>query len=432
MKYLIYTLLLILRLSPAAAMMMDKARIEEDAGKNLYPAIQKVSNTFYTSKIPHKNLTLVMERIDGRTLPLWLNYISVQSNERVTMLASSDIKGTTGDGSLHFKKVLEEALFEANEVWVAYVSRSDNPQPIPDSMEKYSVKTIDNLVPFAKDIEMFLTVTSSPQALITSHVGIASTYEGFLQGRTKGTSLDLHSFAAKVMLMRNPKRRCMVNAPGFAMGKMMLDTLPHATFFGTREMLQVMKERQKVSFEEFKKDNETLTIKILKEMAAKQAVRFNMRLKSSLSQLHEGKLENETEESLHQEAVESIPPQAVIELQGGNFVISESKVAARLPNKLQEAYNDFKNPYRLPGEVNAESFLALMEKHPPLLSVDEVTAIKNSFALFGSEKSAEPWLSVVDGNTNYQWMFTGTFRPTGSTYYLVVDLRALAESRPVA
>lgn len=67
--------------------------MEKDPGVHLYSAIQKVSNTFYTARIPTKELSLVMERVDERTYPLWSHYSVVQSGGRAVELASQSLKG---------------------------------------------------------------------------------------------------------------------------------------------------------------------------------------------------------------------------------------------------------------------------------------------------------------------------------------------------
>ena len=224
----------------------------DDIGANLYPTIKKINENLYSGKIPNTNLTVVMERIDKDNYKQWYKYIQIQSNPRVIEYVSNfnQLAGTTGDGTLHFKLVLEEVNYTNNELWIAYITKSKLIESIPD-MYFYSAGNMDE-EPFTNNIEMIMTVVSNPNALITSHMGIAMTAETVKFGRTKGTSVDLHSFAAKVMLMRNPNRKYMVNTPANVMRNIIINSLPlSATYVGTREMLQTLRERQNISFDEF-------------------------------------------------------------------------------------------------------------------------------------------------------------------------------------
>jgi hypothetical protein len=437
MKYLIYSLTLIFWLIGSTGICAsERPIIEEDPGQCLYPNIRKVTNNFYASRIPNKNLTLVMERIDRRTHSLWQQYISVQSNTRAIEVVNNLKRGTTADGSLLFRDILDKVSYTKNEIWVAYITKSAAPQPIPDGIKYYCASNLDDSSDsFAKDIEMFVTVISSPNALITSHKGISMTIEGALGNRTKGTSVDLHSFAAKVMLMRNPQRKYMVNAPAFAMEKIIVDALPHSVFVGTQEMQQIMQERQNVAYEEFRAEHENLVIEKLREKAIEDSKRKNENLEHVISLLEEGRIENETEESLRKEAGENIPFHLMIEMKDGSFVISEQKLIANLPVQLEKEFRYFKNPYTFPTKEltnMTEEFLKFMEKYPPILSVDMERSIREHFTILNPEKPSEPVLSVDDKNReDYQWMFMEPCKPVGRTHYLVVDLRVLANSRPV-
>jgi hypothetical protein len=213
-----------------------------------------------------------MERVDRCNVALWQHYIDVQRNPRAVDAAGLMVgqggkslqKGYLTDGSYHFSRVLGEVSRTNNEIWVAYITKDMTPQKIPESIRSYGAGDLDDYFrmggldsfkrSFPQNIEMFMTVTSSPSALITSHMGIASSIEG-VGRRTKGTSVNLHSFAAKVMLMRNPQRKYMVNAPVFAMEKIIADALPGFVFVGTREMKHIMEERQQISFDEFHAQN---------------------------------------------------------------------------------------------------------------------------------------------------------------------------------
>jgi len=462
---MVISLSLIPAVSPYAC---DNPALEEDAGKDLYPAIQKVSNNFYTSKIAGKELNLVLERIDERTHPLWLHYGSQQSSSYATELAKNGIEGkvkvkngvvtfpsdlkrvyhSTATGASLFSAILKEVPYKDKELWIAYITKATSPQPIPNHIKGYQVMNcIEHPDPFAKDIEMFVTVISSPQALFTCHKGIAMSVEAAIGERTRGISVDLHSFAAKVMSMRNPERRFMMNTPVFAMEKIMTDALPGSVFVGTREMQQMMKERQKISLEEFTANNEKVLTEIedeLKKRAQEECDGANKKLQEQLILVREGKIQDKSEKVIRQEEAEIISSRdTMIEMgEEGVFVVSEEKIALALSEKFLWKYSHFKDPFSFDvhpltglrqGEsgTSSEKFLQYMEKHPQLLSVDRVSTIHDQFTIFDPEVPSEPWLSVDRTNPSYRWIFEDYLRPMGTTHYIVVDLKDLANSRSV-
>lgn len=409
-----------------------------------FPNVQKIDKDFYVGRMrsqADKDLWLVMEHVSADNHRTWCQYIDVQCNPRAVEYVSAMVdengkscqKGSTGDGSYHFRKVLEEVSYDHNEIWVAYITKAEKPQKIRDGLLCYTNQHLDRSSnSFAKDIEMFVTVTSSPQALITSHMGIASSIEG-AGIRQKGTSLDLHSFAAKVMLMRNPARRFMVNAPVFAMEKIIANALPDSTFVGTREMRERMQKVQGIGFREFValKGN-TIKEKIRNE-AIEEALANNSRLERDISLLHEGKIEGETEESLRQKANRYL---FLVKMDSkGNFIVSEEEIELRHQVELNEEFLYFKNPhYFRPAksrETAAVEFLKFMEKCPPLLSITRDHG-KKSFTIFDPETPETPWLTIDGSNEkDYNWMFKDPFLPAGLTHYMVVDLVALAHSKPL-
>ena len=327
-----------------------------------------------------------MEHIDEVTLPLWLMYANSQTQNAV-YLKEKEKDANTGNGSWHFERVLQHIPYKENEIWVAYITKADKPSTIIDNVKPYPSENVAAaLAAFAKDIEMFVTVTSSPKALITSHMGIATSIEG-AKDRTKGTSPDLLAFAAKVMLMRNPKRKFTVNAPVYAVEKIMMNMLPHSVYVGTRELCKALKDRRNLSFEEFE--------------ATKRSI------------------------------------------------ISETDTADLLKLK----YNIYKNlGYTRHHSMSPEEFLDIVQKHPPIISVDpplifdpqlcvdrclsnkndKEPAKRYNFTLFNPENPSERWLSIDSGNEDYQWIFMGPFIPALATHYIAINLIDLANSRPIA
>lgn len=424
--------------------------------------VQKMSDDFYIGKIPGKELRggkelwLAMERVTDDNIASWKKYIKIQTMPRGIGVAFARIdengkamqKGMLGDGSYHFKAVLDEVSYTENEIWIAYITKASLPQKIPAIPDfhptwgydpVYACENSNNLCKggaFMANLEMFMTVTSSPNALVTSHMGIASSIEGTLSRRTKGTSVDLHSFAAKVMLERNPHRECMINAPVFAMEKIMIDALPNSVFVGTKEMEEIMKERQNVNEEEFaRKESENIRL-LLKSEAEKFLDSINQNLDLQLDWARRGLIKGHTEESIRKKHIGDLPTNSLVEMgEEGKYVISESKIEEALPKKIDEEFIQYKNPFHFSPEKNirdrSASFLQLMEKCPPLLSVDGESIIRRSATIFNHNNPMHPCLTIIEGNRDYQWMFQSAFKPHASTHYMVVDLAALANSRVV-
>jgi hypothetical protein len=271
--------------------------------------------------------------------------------------------------------------YNVHEVWVAYITKTKTPEKIPDNMAVYSSdNAINGDNAFAKDIEMFVSITSSPEALITSHMGVASSIEG-VGNRSRGTSVDLHSFAAKVMLIRKPDRKYMVNAPVDAMEMIFAKTLPGSFYAGTLEMQQKMKKRQLITLE-------TFTNIIMPKKAKK---------------------------SQECAAVNSDDPRAC-----------RAQVLSEL--SVEKQYHYYKNPYTFKAATNkesqAEEFLQFMEKHPPILSKKN-----EKMVIYNPLSRSEPDITIEKGNKEYEWMHIHALRPVGSTHYVVIDLQALASSK---
>jgi hypothetical protein len=91
----------------------------------------------------------------------------------------------------------------------------------------YSDPYIEHGIDFAKHIKMFVTVTSSLNAIFITYMGVTASIEGVRSG-TRGISFDLHSFAAKIMLMRNPKRLYQINQPVLQMGNILIKAIDAA------------------------------------------------------------------------------------------------------------------------------------------------------------------------------------------------------------
>lgn len=441
MKKILYNLFLSIQLiSSCSNQSQASSSITEDAGCDLYPEIYKKSDDLYVAGIAGKTLSLAMERINSANASLWKNYSTVQSNYRVANIASTELKkGTTADGSCHFNKVLNQVSYTDNEIWVAYVTKAVNPQKIPNTMCDYCCDGLPKgKIKFAQDIEMFVTVTSSPNALLTSHLGITFSIETVCFGRTKGVSVDLHSFAAKVMLMRNPARRYMINAPVFQMEKMIIEALPGAVFVSTRETQKEISDRKDVTLAEFRANHEVEIYEKNLSWAENSMNSAARRLARELREFDLGQNPNreDSSEKIRARHADSITEFEMIEMdQSGNIVISQEKLNAQVEYKIFREMEDFKNPYTFLSDKNAkpgfQSFLEVIANNPPILSVDRTTRIKDQFTLYDPKDPQVPWLSVDKSNENYQWLFKETFEPAGITHYMVVNLQSLANCKAV-
>lgn len=412
--------------------------------------IQHPSDGFYYGRMvscAEQKLWLVMEKVNAQNIEYWKQYINVQSNGRVVARNSQILgsdgkpiqKGSTGDGSRHFKRVLNETPLAQNEIWIAYISHSKNvPQKITyEDIKGYSPESLDyhSGSDFTKSIEMFVTITSSKHALITSHLGIAVSAEN-IASRQRRTSLDLHSFAAKVMLIRNPERKYMITAPVFAMGNIIAKALPDHVYCGTREMRKRLQNVQGIGQNEYAymmNSDETNTIResLKKEVmlrANKAVARDNEMLEKDLLEQKEDQIKNIIE------AYKSDPSvKCYGEIDSHNkIVVSQEKIELEVNRRLQEAYQIFKNPYVFPlaeKGKEGEGLLKYMESHPPILSVTR-TNDKKEFSIFDPKNPRNVWLSIDEKNSNvYDWMFRPPFHPSGSAYYVVIDLNALANCK---
>jgi hypothetical protein len=355
------------------------------ATEDLYPEIREVDPGLYAAKIPHRDdfgdraLYCVMEMVTFSNLPHWQKYAEVQNNPRAVGVGFSLRKpdgtrvqeGTLGDGSGHFKRVLNEADLYSTEVWVAYITTDSHIRHNDETLH-YKADDLDAVNnfyqgtwvgdpedagnSFAKHIQMFVTVTSSKEALLTSHMGVAASVEGTMVRRPKGISLDLHSFAAKVMLKRNSARRFMIHAPVFAMERIMYTALPGHVFPLTREW--------------FKKFNDEISDR------------------------------------------------------GQDLFYAERDRQWHLGSQFAKESRGF-----------AKELMDYVREHNPRISYTESSDRRGNwkkvFQIFEDDRD-RLWLTVDDNNyKTYKWLWNGAFQPAGVTHYVLVNLKALADARPI-
>jgi hypothetical protein len=404
------------------------------ARQTSYPGIVKPEEGFYIARMRSpqgKDQWLVAEQVTKENHGLWSQYMDVQTHERSAEVAGqlAGLKGTTLDGSRHFKRVLREVSYENNDIFVIYITNASQPVKIVDGLRYYTHYTDKNS--FADSIETFVTMTSSPKALICSALGIASALEN-LQTRQKGTGLDVLSFGAKVVKMRHPNCKFMINAPVYTVENMVAKELPNSTFVGTREQREDMQKVLGIDKEEFISLKGASIKEKIRTRAMKEADAENENLEDDLRSLREGKRQNATEDSLRQKAVEYLDKYSLVEMgPEGRFVISEAKMESRYIKRLENEFVEFKNPDEFrpyPREKASVEFLKCMEQHPPILSGSPYKV----FTIFDPKQPDTPWLTINDSNrSDYDWMSKGVFAPAGNTHYMVVELDPLANCRPL-
>jgi hypothetical protein len=197
------------------------------------------------------DLFLVMERIDRRSgHHFWTKFVDnefrlasvyqqrIKSGENVPVKFRPEAVG--GDRGLEpFRISVEDFGFNiedepghgGEEIWVVYASSSDvnGPASSPD------------------DIEMFMSVLTTEGAPIVVDVGIQRSFgyllqllvanpsgDGGIKPKRKHDRLavELHSMAAKVMLLREPKKLYMITKPVPKMREILAQALPHDVFVG--------------------------------------------------------------------------------------------------------------------------------------------------------------------------------------------------------
>lgn len=349
---------------------------------------EEVNPNYYKAKIADQNLWLVMERVTDLNRKDWLNFIDVQSHSDIVETASRNLKngGSTSAGSFHFRDALTSVYHQKNEVWVAYITAISNPQPLTRKFENY---TCDDAVPengeffrkltFANRLKMFVTIVSSPNAKITSHMGIAFPCESTFFPKKKGLSMHLHSFAAKVMKVRNPERHFMLGEPAPIMELTLARSLPEgAMHIAHKEKFEFIKKYKEMSFEEYKIGREFTPDALLRE-----------------------------------------------EFEGVKSYYAFQYLMHAIAGCSKESFKALtfqeKRGYR-------EACDELIRKRPPIISLKgSLKAPK--LRIYNPGDPTQLWLEILPDDTDYNFVFTKAFLPQGMDHLVAVDLKALAECK---
>lgn len=208
-----------------------------------WPAVKKINENFYVSQVSD-TFYLVMERITQDNILEWIKYAANQCRG----ISVSHFEKLNTDGAGHFQSVLncyyDKEINPRNDLWVAYAS---------------CIPVINKISPPEFDaIDLYMSVITSKDALITSHMGISrsvnTTYDleahDFIE-KGNGTleefkelskyhllrkkfpyqSMYLHSFATKVMLIIDHNKIYMLTAPTNTMRLIILKKMPQESVF---------------------------------------------------------------------------------------------------------------------------------------------------------------------------------------------------------
>lgn len=231
MKYrnLLFCLCLIL-----AAPIAKGSELPEHQGEAVVNSVPKVTPTFsgvkkqneylYTAK-KENDLYFVMERIDNAVpdsnYSFWKQFIKEEDMATGRCLKYSVkhlVPALTIGGLGGFRASLD--FNTNNEFWVAYACQREVTKDHPVTVN---------------DIEMYVSILTTEDAPMVLHMGISRSFQNWIRSREdksckfvehKGISVFLHSFAAKVIKMRHPKKLYMITAPAGKMLSIFKNALP--------------------------------------------------------------------------------------------------------------------------------------------------------------------------------------------------------------
>jgi len=406
--------------------------------------IKEEKNGLYIGKIKNKLLWIVGERITDANIEDWQQYAREQASEKSHNFTQRK------DGVTFFKKVLNKASYKDNEVFVFYITSRQDIQS--NVVRGYKLGASHP----AASIAMFVTVTSNPKALITSHMGISITHENAvylsLGKGASGISMDLHSFAAKVMLSRNPDRRYMINAPNVRMEAIIAKFVPKV-FIGTVNLIAKRNACKMLilpNFDEFvaqmnsEEELKNIYLQSGKKEIEAQKTQLKDKAESSKDKANALLLQDHSYETIKMSGSSSHLLNYLDYQEGGTFVVSQNKLDKEIESIMESQYILFKsavdNCNSLWGlqeamSVNSnEIFDNYLAGHPPILSASFRGARSSleKLVVYDENNREEKWLEInkdnVSDRLNYNWMFTEPFLPAYSTHYIAASLAGLANA----
>lgn len=486
-----------------AAVSLEEVEFSERSNK-----IKKLSENFYYGKVKDKPLYAIMEKVTKENHDDWLRYSDVQRDPKVIRRIKEQLKNnnTVSDGSDFFYNVLCKSggygvVNQYNEVWIAYLVESsfygDEETYIRqyNNNDKFKYYTYNRFInqndpeALTEKIKMYVTVTSSKNAIITSHMGICLTAESVYRPRVRSISMDLHSFAAKVMKEIDAKKRFMVSVPISNMEMIIADSLPGKVYIGTRGMIE-----QDIpsclwdleQYKTFKKEEVSVIVLKAKQEKLEELTDYNERLSKAVLQYRElleafinmkNSNNNQKEVDRFNEIGRSVYcPDSLLEiyveqkngklgvaedklgdariiehfnisnnfyipsyfkLEGAKFVLSEEGLSLEMEIKIKQEFEQFKSnaPFKqLHDCYKGNNFKEFLEKHPPIISVDKGHCLDKKMVVYDPNDPQTPLITIekkdhIIKNEDYNWLFDQTFAVRGNNHYVAVDLKALRDCR---
>lgn len=213
-----------------------------------YSGVTTISDDLYVGKVADE-FYVAIERVDKSNIDMWKQYARIQwfCGQKFHSKYLPDLGGIE-----FFKMVLDQykkgIIKPCNELWIVYASNKPVSSKAQLNVDVFSDKILN------PSIEMFCTVITSANALITSHMGMSRTIEAAYdleQGSTTRKkhsyqSMYVHSFAAEVFQMINPQKRYMLFTPLPLMRSIVLRKMPMNTvFIGDNRYQERLKAVQK-------------------------------------------------------------------------------------------------------------------------------------------------------------------------------------------
>ncbi len=236
---------LLKEIAPPRYCIAREAATSEEEDKTLLNGIVQLNDGLYMGK-KEDNLYFVLQRVDKSNESFWSRF-SRKQQQLDTELRRNNSKiyqenKAIVDGFYRGLKGFNESLNFTNnkeaEIWVAYASYT----PVS---KRGKVKE--------EDIEMFVTVTTSKNIPFVTHMGIARSMSSISleKPKHKGLSVQLHSFAAKVIKKRYPQKRYMITVPLKEMRNILLRSLPDNTIYiGDNIYKKELEEKLEIEGEE--------------------------------------------------------------------------------------------------------------------------------------------------------------------------------------
>ena len=221
--------------------------MEDSTGESSTLRIQRLQAGLYTCQIA-EDLYFVLEKFDQQTAEIqssrrkadrvtddfyyWSDFNKQQKqlieSEKYRNLLGRDVGSDYHDGITSFGRMLDSAQEAGKkpwgdqcELWIAYVSYV----PI-------RAKACEQNLSHA-DIEMSFGVFNDKELPFTVHMGISRSLSAKDAGRIQHSriSVDLHSFAAHVMKIVDPRKEYMITVPLKGMRNILQTSLPQGSIF---------------------------------------------------------------------------------------------------------------------------------------------------------------------------------------------------------